>query len=149
MINSHIGILTDTISLDLVYFSAKFVESGFVTQTATTNILTKQGIGNGEKAYQLLNLVTTNYKIALHKQEWFHKFVAVFSSKAAYEDLALMLTEDPGIVHYIFMVCGVNIIANLWLRLSICGTCTLFTKLYILYMLYIASEYYPAVAGFK
>ena len=101
MINSHIGILTDTISLDLSYFSTKFVESGFVTQAATTDVLTKQGISNREQASQLLNLVATNYKIAPRKQEWVGKFVAIFSSKAAYEGLAILLTGEtypPGTV---------------------------------------------------
>ena len=101
MINSNIGILTDTVSLDLSYFSSKFIESGFVTQTATTDIFTKQGISDRDKASQLLDRVTTNYSIAPQKQEWVDKFVAVFSSQAAYEGLALMLTgetDPPGIV---------------------------------------------------
>ena len=93
-IYSHIGTLTDTISLDLPYFSAKFVESGFVTQAATTDVLTKQGISNREQASQLLNLVTTNYKIAQQKQEWVSKFIAIFSSKPAYAGLAVLLTGE-------------------------------------------------------
>ena len=72
-----------------------------MTQAATTDVLTKLGIGNREKASQLLNLVTENYKIATQKQEWVSKFFAVFSSQAAYEGLAIMLAEEtdqPGIV---------------------------------------------------
>ena len=104
VINSHIDILTEIIGNDLTYFSTKFIASGFVTQTATSDILTKLGIGDGEKARQLLNRVTTNYKIARKKQEWIAKFVAVLSSKAAYEDLAALLTRDtctnqPGIFY--------------------------------------------------
>ena len=101
VISSNIGILTGTISLDLSYFSSKFIESGFVTQTATTDIFTKQGISDREKASQLLDRVTTNYSIAPQKQEWVDKFVAVFSSQAAYKGLALLLTgetDPPGIV---------------------------------------------------
>ena len=93
-INSHIGTLTDTINLDLPYFSTKFVECGFVTQAATTDILTKQGISNREQASQLLNLVTTNYKIAQQKQEWVSKFVTIFLSKPAYAGLAVLLTGE-------------------------------------------------------
>ena len=100
-INSNIGIFTDTISHDLSYFSSKFIESGFVTQTAATDIFTKQGISDRDKASQLLDRVTTNYSIAPQKHEWVDKFVAVFSSQPAYEGLALMLTgetDPPGIV---------------------------------------------------
>ena len=95
-INSNIGTLTDTISQDLTYFSSKFIESGFLTQTATTDIFTKQGISDREKASQLLDRVTTNYSIAPQKHEWVDKFVAVFSSQPAYEGLALMLTGETG-----------------------------------------------------
>ena len=91
MIKSHISILTDTISHDLTYFSSKFIESGFVTQTATTDILTKLGVSDRDKASQLLDCVTTNYKTAPQKQEWVDKFVAVFSSQPAYEGLAALL----------------------------------------------------------
>ena len=99
MINSHISLLTDTISHDLTYFSTKFIESCFVTQTATTDILTKQGVGDRDKASQLLDCVTTNYETAPQKQEWVAKFVAVFSSQPAYEGLAALLTgetDPPG-----------------------------------------------------
>ena len=101
MINSHIGILTEIISQDLTYFSTKFIECRFVTQTAISNIFTTQGISNSDKASQLLDRVTTNYKIAPQKQEWIGKFVDVFSSQPAYEGLAVMLTgetDPPGMV---------------------------------------------------
>ena len=94
VINSHIGILTDTISLDLIHFSNQFIESRFITQTASRNILTKHGIGDADKASQLLNLVTSNYEIALDKQEWTEKFIATFSSQEAYKDLAAMLRRE-------------------------------------------------------
>ena len=100
-INSNIGILTEAISHDLSYFSGKFIESGFVTQTAKTGIFSKAGISDGDKASQLLDVVIINYKIASQKQEWVDKFVAVFSSQSAYEGLAVMLTgemDPPGIV---------------------------------------------------
>ena len=101
VINRHIGILTDTISLDLTYFSSKFIESGFITHTVATDILTELGVSDRDKASQLLDRVTTNYEIAQQKQEWVDKFVAVFSSQPAYEDLALIFIEEtdpPGIV---------------------------------------------------
>ena len=92
VISSHIDVLTDTVSLDLIYFSNKFTENGFITQTATNDVLSKQGISNRDKASQLLHLVRENYKITLKKQVWIEKFIAVFSSQAAYTDLATMLT---------------------------------------------------------
>ena len=99
-INSNIGILTDIISHDLSYFSGKFIESGFVTQTAKTGIFSKTGISDSDKASQLLDVVIINYRISPRKQEWVDKFVVVFSSQPAYEGLADMLTGemDPGIV---------------------------------------------------
>ena len=112
MIKSHISILTDTISHDLTYFSSKFIESGFVTQTATTDILTKLGVGDRYKASQLLDCVTTNYKTAPQKQEWVDKFVAVFSSQPAYEGLAALLTgetDPPGGGLWSHCVCNITI----------------------------------------
>ena len=100
MINSNSGKFVDAISHDLSYFYDEFIASGFVTRSTTTEISTR-GIGIREKASQLLNAVITNYEITSQKQEWVDKFVAVFSSQAAYKDLALMLTgetDPPGIV---------------------------------------------------
>ena len=101
VINSNIGILTDIISLDLLYFSDKFIESGFVTQSSKTEIFSKAGISDRGKASQLLDAVIINYRITPRKQEWVDKFVAVFSSQPAYEGLADTLTgemDPPGIV---------------------------------------------------
>ena len=91
--------LTSTVSLDLTYFSSKFIECGFVTDTAVYAVLTKLGISDGDKASQLLHLITENYKISLKKRVWAEKFIAVFSSQAAYADLATTLSRDmlPGI----------------------------------------------------
>ena len=101
-INSNIGIFTEAISHDLSYFSSMFIQSGFVTQTSKTGIFSKAGISDSDKASQLLDVVITSYKITPQKQEWVNKFVAVFSSQPAYEDLALMLTgemDPPGRVY--------------------------------------------------
>ena len=91
--------LTSTVSLDLTYFSSKFIECGFVTDSAVHAVLTKLGISDGDKASQLLHLITENYKISLKKRVWAEKFIAVFSSQAAYADLATTLSRDmlPGI----------------------------------------------------
>ena len=94
MIRKLISILTDTISLDLIHFSSQFIESGFTTAAATDDVFTKHGISNRDKARQLLNLVTSNYEIALDKQEWTEKFIATFSSQEAYKDLAAMLRRE-------------------------------------------------------
>ena len=101
VINNNIGKLTATISLDLTHFSNQFIESDFVTQDAANEILTKLGIGNGEKAGQLLNLVTANCRIALDNRKWTDKFIAVFSSITTYESLAATLTREtypPGMI---------------------------------------------------
>ena len=100
MITSNIATVIDTISMDLIYFSNKFIESGFITSAAASDTLSKQGINDREKTRQLLNLVTTNYEIALDKAEWTDKFISIFFSQVAYRDLATTLTNEicpPGI----------------------------------------------------
>ena len=94
VISNHTVVLADTISLDLTYFSNKFIESGFITPTAASGVLTKLGISDADKASQLLHLVRENYKTALKKRVWTEKFIAAFSSQAAYADLATLLMRD-------------------------------------------------------
>ena len=88
MINRHTSDLTRTISNELTFFSSKFIELGFISRDASRNILTKQGIGNGEKGSQFLNLVIDNFQRSLYKNKFFDEFVGVFSSEAAYKGLA-------------------------------------------------------------
>ena len=88
VVNQHSDVLTETISGDLTFFINKFIEFGFVTRTATANVLSQHGVGNGEKAGQLLSLLTAHYNRISNKDNWFDKFVGVFSSDPAYEDLA-------------------------------------------------------------
>ena len=92
VVNQHSDILTETISGDLTFFSNKFIELGFVTRTSTANVLSQHGVGDGEKAGQLLSLLTACYNRTHDKEEWFDEFVGVFSSEPAYEDLADMMT---------------------------------------------------------
>ena len=92
VINQHSEILTETISGDLTFFINKFIELGFVTRTATANVLSQHGVGDGEKAGKLLSLLTAHYNRTRNKEKWFDKFVGVFSSEPAYEDLADMMT---------------------------------------------------------
>ena len=94
VINRHSTALTTAIGVDLVYFSNKFIEIGFVTRQAADDILNILGIRNQEKGRQLLNLVITNCNISLDQKKWFDKFVGVFSSEAAYKDLVTSMTED-------------------------------------------------------
>ena len=96
VMSRHADNLTSTVSLDLIYFSSKFIESGFITDTASQNVLTKQGSGNKDKAHQLLHCVRENFKITLDRDKrlWAEKFIAVFSSQAAYSGLAEMLRKD-------------------------------------------------------
>ena len=88
VVNQHSDILTDTISGDLTFFINKFIELGFVTRTATANVLSQHGVGNGEKAGQLLSLLNACYDRTCNKENWFDKFVGVFSFEPAYESLA-------------------------------------------------------------
>ena len=92
VVNQHSDILTETISGDLTFFINKFIELRFVTRTATANVLSQHGVGNGEKAGQLLSLLNGHYNRTRNKEKWFDKFVGVFSSEPAYENLADMMT---------------------------------------------------------
>ena len=94
VIGSHMAVLADTISLDLTYFSNKFIESGFITLTAASGVLSKLGISDGDKASQLLYRVRENYKVVLKKLVWAEKFIAIFASQAAYTDLASVFLRE-------------------------------------------------------
>ena len=95
VINKNTTLLSTTISDDLSYFSNKFIELDVISRDASDNILSKNGIGNGEKGSQLLKLVIVNCRISQHKLSWFDKkFICAFSSKAAYKDLATRMTRD-------------------------------------------------------
>ena len=93
IVDKNSDVLTETISGDLTFFINKFIELGFVTRTATDDILSPHGVGNREKTRQLLSLLTAHYNRTRNKEKWFDKFVGVFSSEAAYEDLAIILRE--------------------------------------------------------
>ena len=94
VMDEHTTEVSDTVSLDLTYFSNKFIESGFITQTAASEVLSKLGVSAGDKSKELLHLARQNYKISLKKQVWADKFIAVFSSQAAYSDLATLLRGE-------------------------------------------------------
>ena len=107
----HTTAVTDTVSLDLTYFSNKFIESGFITQTAASEVLSKLGVSAGDKSRELLHLVRQNYKISLKKQVWADKFIAMFSSQAAYSDLATLLrgeTSTAGVANAISNSCAIS-----------------------------------------
>ena len=94
VIKRYTSDLTRTIGNDLTYFSNKFFELRFITRAESRDILKRHGVGNGEKDNQLLSLVIDNFRRSRDKKRWFDKFVSVFSSKAAYEDLATRMTRD-------------------------------------------------------
>ena len=93
VINKNTTHLSRIIGGDLSYFSNKFIELDIISRDASDNILSKIGIGDGEKASQLLSLVIVNCRISQHKLTWFDKkFICAFSS--AYKDLATRMTRD-------------------------------------------------------
>ena len=94
VIHHHADNLTSTISLELTYFSNQFIKKSFTTQGAANAVLNQQGVSDSDKASQLLNHVTVNYKISRNKQAWAEDFIAIFSSQAAYEDLATTLRRE-------------------------------------------------------
>ena len=83
IMDQHTTVLADTVTLDLTYFSNKFIECGFITQTAASDVLPKLGVSAGHKSQELLHLARHNYEISLKKQVWADKFIAIFSSQAA------------------------------------------------------------------
>ena len=92
--DEHTTAVTNTVSLDLNYFSNQFVESGFITQTAAREVLSQLGVSAGDKSRELLHLARQKYKTSLMKQVWAYKFIAIFSSQAAYSDLATLLRGE-------------------------------------------------------
>ena len=67
VMDEHTTAVSDTVSLDLTYFSNKFIESGFITQTAASEVLSKLGVSAGDKSRELLHLARQNYKTSLKK----------------------------------------------------------------------------------
>ena len=94
VMDEHTTAVSDTVSLELTYFSNKFIESGFITQTAASEVLSKLGVSAGDKSRELLHLARQNYKTSLKKQVWADKFIDIFSSQAAYSDLATLLRGE-------------------------------------------------------
>ena len=88
VMNSHAVILSRIVSRDLTNFSNKFVEKGFITRSATDEVLSQHAVGNSNKASQILEGVKENYDYSLKRQEWAEKFISTFSSEAAYRDFA-------------------------------------------------------------
>ena len=54
VISSHIDALTDTVCLDLIYFSNKFTENGFITQTATNSVNWESATETKPASYSIL-----------------------------------------------------------------------------------------------
>lgn len=91
VIDRHTTDLVDTIGSDLVYFSSQFVENAFITSQASSDVLSSHGTGHREKANCLLNKVVANSK---NKENWLTTFIAIFSSQAAYKELADRMMES-------------------------------------------------------
>ena len=100
VINQHNGLIENTISVDLNYFSGKFVEKGFITRDVSGDIAGMYGVGSREKARRLLQAAIGSLKLVPDRQKcvWFHGFVAIFSSEAPYRNLAdtLLRAYQPG-----------------------------------------------------
>ena len=88
VINRHATELNTLIGDDEVYFTNEFIRLGIIS---AKEIRTMCGIGNGERGRRLLDTVTTNIG---GSRDRFEKFVSVFSSELAYQDLAASMTED-------------------------------------------------------
>ena len=92
--------LLDVISTDICGFSAKFLQNGFITWDAKTELSTTLGVGDKSKAGRLLDIVHAAMP-AGDKQEWFDNFISIFSVDAAYQELAEDLKKEyeSGINH--------------------------------------------------
>ena len=88
VMDNHAVNLSGIVSEDLTNFSNKFVEKGFITRSATDEVLSQHAVGNSNKASQILEGVKKNYEYSLNKQAWAEKFISTFSSEAAYRDFA-------------------------------------------------------------
>ena len=93
-LNEHNNLLIETISLHLVHFSGEFVEKGFVEDSDWEGVRSMYGVGNQEKADQLLRKAKHSLRLAKNKQKWFQEFVAIFSRMEACKELADRLMES-------------------------------------------------------
>ena len=93
VITGNITKLTDVVSLELTYFSNKFVENDFVSESVAHDVFSKTGVSGRDKASELLHNVIVNYKSTQKKQVWAEKFIAIFNAKAAYTELAAQLSR--------------------------------------------------------
>ena len=91
VINRHTTELSTLIGDDEVYFTNEFIRLGIITRHSSKEIRTTCGIGNGERGRRLLDTVTTNIG---GSRDRFEKFVSVFSSEPAYQELATSMTEN-------------------------------------------------------
>ena len=82
--------LITAVSSNLVEFSSKFIQNGFITNDTSNDILSQQGCGNKDKASQLINRVRGSYENAADTQLWARKFISIFS-RAPYRDLGAVL----------------------------------------------------------
>ena len=90
VINRHTTELNTLIGDD-VYFTNAFIRLGIITRHSAKEIRSMHGIGNSEKGSRLLDTVTTNIG---GSRDRFEKFVSVFSSEPAYQELATSMTEN-------------------------------------------------------
>ena len=96
VINRRTSGLTRTIGNNIQYFSNKFIGLGFINPfyIIPDDSHSIHRIGDEEKGSQLLSLVIDNFRRSHDKKNWFDDFVGIFSSQAAYKDLATSMTRD-------------------------------------------------------
>lgn len=98
-LRQNLGMLNETISGNLQWFSNELVEKAFITQGQAGNILGIHGIGPAEKASKLLDSVFTVLRHTDERKIWFDKFVAILSPEGAYVDLINKLKRSHASVN--------------------------------------------------
>ena len=93
IVDKNSDILTETISGDLTFFINKFIELGFVTRTATDDVLSQHGVGNRERpgSFLVFSLHATTEHVT--RRNGFTNLLVCFHLKLLMKDLAIILRE--------------------------------------------------------
>ena len=96
MLQKHRALLVGIIGNDLDYFCNTFVEIAFIRATVPGEIRSMHGVGKREKAEKVIDTVAENLNLKISDQdreEWFQKFLSVFSAQPTYADLAKRMVD--------------------------------------------------------
>lgn len=87
MISHYYNTLVETISKDVLLFSVKLCERKLISNDVNSEMASMGHIAGREKADILMKKAISDLGTSNHKEEWFHKFTAIFSATEVTERL--------------------------------------------------------------